>query len=89
VIAREDRLERLDRLEKMGVFGLNLGLVFQMRDDILDRDDAGTAALAERLLPGTLDKALQSLEALAGVAKRPEVIEEFRELTIFCAERKQ
>ncbi len=78
-----------EKLEKIGGFGLNLGLVFQMRDDLLDRDDPATAALAEKLLPEYLNQTLQSLEALAGVAKRPEVIEEFRELTIFCAERKQ
>ena len=78
-----------EKLEKIGGLGLNLGLVFQMRDDILDRDDPATTALAEKLLPEYLNQTLQSLEALAGVAKRPEVIEEFRELTIFCAERKQ
>ena len=68
-------------------FGLNLGLVFQMRDDILDADDPATTALAERLLPEYLDKALKALDALAPYAINKDVLSSLRELTVFCATR--
>ena len=68
-------------------FGLNLGLVFQMRDDILDNDDAATTALAQRLLPEYLDKALKNLDALTPYINDKDAQNSLRELTLFCAER--
>ena len=71
----------------ISTFGLNLGLVFQMRDDILDHDDPETTAMAERLLPKYLEKTLQGFDALGPVAKHPEVLDSFRELVTLSAER--
>ena len=68
-------------------FGLNLGLVFQMRDDILDNDDPSTTVLAQRLLPGYLDKALKALDALTPYIINKDVQDSLRALTLFCAER--
>ena len=68
-------------------FGLNLGLVFQMRDDLLDDDTPETTALAKQLLPEYLDKTLKALDALTPYVKNKEVLNALRELTIFCAER--
>ena len=74
-------------INKVGDFGLNLGLVFQMRDDILDNDDSTAAALARQLLPEYLDKALKALDALTPYIKDKEAHHALRELTVFCAER--
>ena len=71
----------------MGDFGLNLGLVFQMRDDILDNDDPATTALAQRLLPAYLDKALKNLDALTPYIVDKDAQNSLRDLTLFCAER--
>lgn len=74
-------------LGRIGDLGLNLGLIFQIRDDILDHDSPETMALAERLLPEYLDQTMHSLEALAPVVNHPEVLDAFKELTLFCAQR--
>ena len=71
----------------LGDFGLNLGLVFQMRDDILDADDPEVTALAQQLLPEYLKKALKALDDMAPHAKNAEALNELRSLTSFCAER--
>ena len=79
--------DRSKKLELMGEFGLNLGLVFQMRDDILDDDDHDNTVIAERLLPQYLYKALKSLDAMAPWVKDLNTLTRLRELTVFCAER--
>jgi len=79
--------DRSQKTELVGEFGLNLGLVFQMRDDILDHDDAETSALAEKMLPEYLDKALKALDTLAPYAVNAEALASLRELTVFCAKR--
>lgn len=71
----------------VSAFGWNLGLVFQMRDDLLDHDTPEIAALAERLLPEHLDKALKALHAMGAEAVHPEVLGQLEALTRFCAER--
>ena len=71
----------------LGDFGLNLGLVFQMRDDILDNDNPSTAAMAKQLLPEYLDKTLKALEALTPYIIDQDALASLRELTMFCAER--
>jgi len=76
-----------EKMELVGTFGIYLGLLFQMRDDILDADDPATAALAERLLPEYLDKALKALDALAPYINNKEAFSSLRELTVFCATR--
>jgi octaprenyl-diphosphate synthase len=80
----EDRRQKLELIEE---FGLNLGLVFQMRDDILDDDDHDNTVIAQRLLPEYLDKALNSLDNLAPWVKDQDILSRLRELTVFCAER--
>ena len=79
--------DRMQKLELIGEFGLNLGLVFQMRDDILDADNAEHAALAERLLPEYLKKALKALDALTPFVTNQQALSSLKELTVFCAER--
>ena len=76
-----------ERINKVGDFGLNLGLVFQMRDDILDDDDPATTAMAKQLLPEYLDKALKALDALTPFVKDKDAQDALRKLTLFCAER--
>ncbi|MBP5796994.1 MAG: polyprenyl synthetase family protein [Bacteroidales bacterium] len=86
-VLSEKTEDRRQKIEGVGEFGLNLGLVFQMRDDILDDDDHENTVIAERLLPQYLDKALKSLDALAPWVKDRDVLTRLRELTVFCAER--
>lgn len=76
-----------EEIDKVSDFGLNLGLVFQMRDDILDNDNPENVAMAKQLLPGYLDKSLKDLSALEPMAKNVAALEELRALTLFCAER--
>lgn len=80
-------------------FGLNLGLVFQMRDDLLDADDPAATAWAERLLPDYTSKTLAFLDALAtsldssrlssslSPFPNPEIMASLRSLVLFCAHR--
>ena len=86
-VLTEETGDRSKKLELMGDFGLNLGLVFQMRDDILDDDDHENTLIAQRLLPEYLEKALKALEALAPYVKDQEALASLRSLTVFCAER--
>ena len=77
------------KMEMIREFGMDLGLVFQMRDDILDDDNPEVTVLAEQLLPKYLEKALKALDALKPLANDTEAWEELRALTLFCAERKE
>ena len=74
-------------IDKVGAFGLNFGLVFQMRDDILDDDHPETTALAKKLLPEYKEKALKALDALTPFVANQDVLVSLKELTAFCAER--
>lgn len=79
--------DRRRKLEWIGEFGLNLGLVFQMRDDILDADNAEHVAMAELLLPEYIKKALKALEALTPFVTDQQALSSLKELIVFCAER--
>ncbi|MBR4391373.1 MAG: polyprenyl synthetase family protein [Bacteroidales bacterium] len=81
--------DRKQKLELAGDWGLNLGLVFQMRDDIMDADDAEDVAIAKKLLSTYLDKTLTSLDALTPMAKNKDALDSLRDLVYFCAERNQ
>lgn len=71
----------------MGDYGLHLGLIFQMRDDILDNDDPEITALAEQLLPEYKKKALKALDALNPFVKDRQAYSSLKELIEFCAMR--
>ena len=58
-------------------FGLNYGLVFQMRDDI---DDGENVDMAKALLPVYQEKALKALEALELVVSDKEALASLRTL---------
>lgn len=77
-----------EQVARVGDFGLNLGMVFQLRDDILDDDDPHTTAMAKTLLPEYLEKTMAALEAMT-VSKdlNVELLESLRALSLFCAER--
>lgn len=77
-----------EELPLMADFGLNLGLVFQMRDDLLDRDDLESVAFAEALLPQYLEKAQRVLNCLDAVVENHELIETLRALLDYCAFRR-
>ena len=69
-----------EQVQQIADFGLNFGILFQLRDDILD--DENTAE-AQALLPEYLQKTLDSLK----VFPASETLEALRDLTVFCAER--
>lgn len=70
---------------RVGAFGLNLGLVFQMRDDILDADDPHQVELAKSLLPEYQERCQRILDGFPA----SDTLEELRSLVVFCAERNQ
>ena len=71
----------------MANYGINLGIVFQMRDDILDADDALSVRLAQKLLPVYLEKTLKALSALEPLARDHTAFDSLKALTDFCAFR--
>ena len=76
-----------EQIPVIGDFGLRLGQVFQMRDDLLDADDLDSVAWAQRLLPGTLSSALESLNILSVAGRDPAILLALRKLALFCAQR--
>lgn len=72
-----------EQVTKVGEFGLNYGMVFQMRDDILDADNSETTALAKQLLPAYLDRTSKALDALKPMSKNASAWETLRALTLF------
>ncbi len=72
-----------EQVQQISDFGLSFGQLFQMRDDILDADNAETLALAQELLPAHLQKTLDSLQILPD----SEIRDALEQLTWFCAER--
>jgi octaprenyl-diphosphate synthase len=72
-----------EQVQQISDFGLNFGQLFQMRDDILDADNAEILALAQELLPAQLQKTLDSLQFFPD----SEIRDAFEQLTWFCAER--
>ena len=86
-VISEETEDRSKKLELISNYGLNLGLVFQMRDDILDDDDHENTLIAQQLLPEYLKKALNALDALTPFVTDEEALASLRKLTVFCAER--
>lgn len=69
-----------DQIQQISDFGLNFGILFQLRDDILDGENV---EYAQSLLPDYLRRTLDTLR-LFPVS---ETVEALRDLTVFCAER--
>jgi geranylgeranyl pyrophosphate synthase len=69
-------------MEYIADFGLSFGILFQLRDDLLDGENT---AEAQALLPEYLEKTLDSLKLFPD----SETLEALRELTLFCAKRKE
>ncbi len=76
-----------EQLRLVGTFGLNLGRVFQMRDDILDADDAEGVVWAEQLMPEYLKKTMEALDVIAPMVHDTEALSSLRELAVFSAQR--
>ena len=68
------------QVQHIADFGLNFGILFQLRDDILDREHVEQA---KALMPVYYDKTMKALEDMP----KSETVETLQELTTFCAER--
>ena len=71
-----------EQLQHIADFGLNFGILFQLRDDMLDGENTEAA---QALLPSYYEKTLKALEGFPPT----EITETLRDLTVFCAERKE
>lgn len=71
-----------EQLQRIADFGINFGILFQLRDDLLDDENV---EMAQSLLPEYRQKTLQSLDGFHNT----EIVETLRDLTVFCAERKE
>ena len=71
-----------EQVKQIANFGLNFGILFQLRDDLLDGENT---AKAQALLPEYLQKSLDSLKTF----HTSETLEALLDLTVFCAERKE
>ena len=71
-----------EQVQQMADFGINFGILFQLRDDMLDGENVEQA---QALLPLYYEKALQALEGFPPT----EITETLRDLTVFCAEREE
>ena len=69
-----------EQIRQIADFGLNFGILFQLRDDILDNENMETA---KNLLPVYFDKVLKTLE----VFPPSKTLEALKFLAVFCAER--
>jgi len=71
-----------EQVQQMADFGLNFGILFQLRDDMLDGENVEQA---QALLPVYYEKTLKVLEGF----EPSEITETLRDLTVFCAEREE
>ena len=71
-----------EQVQQIANFGLNFGILFQLRDDMLDGENTTEA---QALLPKYLEKTMESLERFPA----SETLEALRDLTVFCAEREE
>ena len=71
-----------EQVQQIADFGLNFGILFQLRDDLLDGENEEQA---QALLPVYYEKTLKALEGFAP----SEITETLRDLTVFCAEREE
>ena len=68
------------QVQQIADFGLNFGILFQLRDDILDNENIKQA---QTLLPEYLQKTLEALKPFPA----SQTLDSLRDLTVFCAER--
>lgn len=71
-----------EQVQQIADFGLNFGILFQLRDDILDDENT---EIAKVLLPSYYEKTMKTLEGFPP----SETVDTLRDLTVFCAERKE
>ena len=71
-----------EQVQLIADFGLNFGILFQLRDDQLDSENM---ELAKALLPEYLNKTMASLQSFPD----SETLDALCELTVFCAEREE
>ncbi len=69
-----------EQIRQISDFGIHFGILFQLRDDLLDGENM---ELAQALLPEYRQKTLLALEGFHNA----EIVAALRELTVFCAER--
>ena len=71
-----------EQVQQIAEFGLNFGILFQLRDDMLDGENMEQA---QALLPVYYEKTMKALEGFPS----SEITEALRDLTVFCAEREE
>ena len=71
-----------EMIEQVSDFGLHFGILFQLKDDLIDGEKTQPA---HALLPSYYDKTLKALKNLPAT----ETTEALRELTAFCAAREE
>ena len=71
-----------EQVQHIADFGLNFGILFQLRDDLLDGENEEQA---QALLPVYYEKTLKALEGFAP----SEITETLHDLAVFCAEREE
>ena len=71
-----------EQVQQISDFGLNFGILFQLRDDLLDGENIEQA---KALLPIYYENTLKALESFPP----SEITETLRDLTAFCAEREE
>ena len=71
-----------EQVQQISDFGLNFGILFQLRDDLLDGENIEQA---KALLPIYYEKTLKGLEGFTP----SESTAALRDLTVFCAEREE
>ena len=69
-----------EQIQHITDFGINFGILFQLRDDMLDGENT---AQAQALLPEYQQKTLEALKPFP----ESETLESLRDLTMFCGER--
>ena len=69
-----------EQVQQIADFGMNFGILFQLRDDILDSENV---AQAQGLFPIYHEKTLKALEGFPP----SEIVEALHDLTMFCAKR--
>ena len=69
-----------EQIQQISDFGLNFGILFQLRDDLLDGENT---EMAQALLPQYLKLSLKALEGFAPTT----TLATLRDLTVFCTER--